>query len=304
MISAAINEAYAQLSRSADHRVLRRVPPVEQWQLAEPTGETVRACVVDCEATGLDEADEVIEVACVPFDYDRATGSVVAVHFGRAFTGLRQPSFPIPQESTRIHGITDAMVAGQAVTEDQISAAVYGSQLIIAHNAGYDRPKLERHWPVFEQFCWSCSWAEIDWDAEGIGSQKLDYLLYRMGWFHEGHRALDDALALLFLLSQRLPITGHSALSTMLARARKPLYRVRAENTVFEAKSLLKQRGYSWEPDVEGMPKAWVLNTSDPDGELVWLKSSAAWKSNSWAEVVKVSPMVRYASPERVYGGK
>jgi hypothetical protein len=47
----------------------------------------------------------------------------------------------------------------------------------------------------------------------------------RQGWFHDGHRALSDALASLFLLTLPLP-SGKPTLAALLECARRPLYAV------------------------------------------------------------------------------
>src|SRR5690606_31756979 len=109
--------------------------------------------------------------------------------------------------------------------------------LVIAHNAAFDRPMLEKHWPVFADKHWACSLADIDWKSEGLGSARLDYLLMRQGWFHDGHRALADAMAGLFLLTLPLPISKKGALLSLLECARRPLRAVRAENTAFQQRA-------------------------------------------------------------------
>src|SRR5215831_3479486 len=73
-------EAYRLLSESEDYRVLRRVPEASQWKLKPAQGETRRALNVDTETTGLDQdQDEVVELALLPFEYERDSGRIVAV---------------------------------------------------------------------------------------------------------------------------------------------------------------------------------------------------------------------------------
>jgi hypothetical protein len=128
-----------------------------------------------------------------------------------------------------------------------VRAVIEPAQLIIAHNATFDRPMVEKLWPIFEQKHWACSFIDIDWKAEGLGSAKLDYLLMKAGWFHDGHRALSDALATVFLLTLPLPVTGRSGLKALLDCARRPLWAVRAEDTAFEQRAALKARNYRWD---------------------------------------------------------
>lgn len=286
----ALATAAAALSESRDFRVLRRVPGVDRWNLRPVVGDTVRAVVLDCETTGLDDKDEVIELAIVPFEYERATGQVMSV--GEPFHSFREPSVPIG-DSVKIHGITSEMVAGRVITNEQVTRATFGAQVVIAHNAGFDRPMCERLWPVLEDIAWACSCNDIAWRAEGFETAALKWLLVSHGYFHDGHRAVDDALALLFLLT--LPLADRLALSALLEQARKPVTIVQAIDTNFDNRGLLKGRGYTWEPGGNGRTKAWWLATTDPEAEVTWLKASDAWQLGTRVALRAVSPKVRYS---------
>jgi DNA polymerase-3 subunit epsilon len=289
-------DAVRLLSESPDYRVLRRVPAPSAWDLAAAAGETRKAVLVDTETTGLDQdKDEVIELALLPFEYDFASGRIVSVDEARALSAFREPSFPIPAEATGLHGVTNEMVKGQSIDADRIKAIIEPAHLIIAHNAGFDRPMVEKHWPIFEDKHWACSFVDIDWRAEGVGSAKLDYLLYAQGWFHDGHRALADALATLFLLSLPLPQSKRLALATLLESARRPLRAVRAEETAFEQRAALKARGYRWDEGEGKRAKAWWILTSDPDAEITWLQSEI-YRNKRGISVVNAPPTRRYSA--------
>lgn len=296
-----LTQAAALLRSSPNHRVLERVPPVDKWRLPAPEGDCVRAAIVDCETTGLSANDEVIELAILPFEYEKATGRVVKVLANEARVGLCEPSIPIQPEATKIHGITDAMVSGKLITDEMIAPCLNGVQLIIAHHAGFDRPHVEAKWPIFESLPWACSIADMDWAAEGIGSAKLDYILWKQGWFFEGHRAGDDAEATLFALSLTLPVSSKPALAALLERARRPQYMLRAVDTSFEQRDLLRGHGYAWDPGDADRPKAWVLTTTDPESETAWLESCAAWTPRSSFTLRAIPARVRYSS--RALGG-
>ena len=264
------------MSSSPDHRILRRIPPASTWRLRRSSDDLRRAVFVDVETTGLDQdRDEVIELALLPFSYDRASGEIVEVFEREALNELRQPSFPIPPESALIHGISDDDVRGRTIDADKVEAIVNTADLVLAHNAAFDRPMVEKLWPIFERKHWACSFVDVDWKAEGLGSSKLDYLLLRSGWFYEAHRALGDALAGVFLLSLPLPISKRPALRALLECARRPLKAIRAEETAFAQRVALKQRGYRWDDGAGGeRDKAWWILTDDPDAEIAWLNAS------------------------------
>lgn len=291
-----LSEAIRIVEAQADLRLLRRVPAPGAWSLNAGSGETRRGLFVDSETTGLDpESDEVIELALLPFEYERETGVIVSVDHAGALSALRQPSKPIPAESTLIHGISDEMVRGQVIDDARVRAIVEPAHIVLAHNAGFDRPMLEKHWPVFEDKHWACSLEEIDWRGEGLGSARLDYLLWARGFFHEGHRALSDAEAALFLLTLPLPRSGRVALEMLLANARLPLWLVRAENTAFEQRASLKARGYRWDDGGGKRVKAWWIMSNEPQSELEWLRSDIYGDEGS-VRVLKVPATKRYSS--------
>lgn len=291
-----LTEAERLIDSSPAHRLLRRVPTLADWGWSPSEGEVRRAVLVDTETTGLDQdADEVIELALLPFEYGRDTGRIVSVQETQALSAFREPSMPIPAEATRLNGITNDMVAGHAIDPERVRAIVEPAHLIIAHNAGFDRPMVEKLWPIFEEKHWACSFVDIDWTAEGIGSAKLDYLLYRQGWFHDGHRALSDALATLFLLTRELPCSKQLGLAALLASARTPLWAVRAEDTAFEQRAALKGRGYRWDDGQGKRTKAWWIMTTDPDAELAWLRQEI-YRDNGRIAVSNVPPTRRYSA--------
>jgi DNA polymerase-3 subunit epsilon len=267
-----IKAAAALLEQHDDYRVLRRIPLSAQWELPGGRPPSRRGLFVDVETTGLDvETDEIIEVALLPFDYDPGSGELLAVHEHQALDDLRDPGIPIPAVSTQVNGITDDMVRGKTIDEDRLIKLVDEADLIIAHNAGFDRPVLERYWPGFKDKPWACSLTDIDWRAEGFGAGKLDYLLMQQGWFYDGHRALNDCLAGLFLLNHQLPISGTLAMTALLQSARKPRYMIRAVGSPFDSKNDLKRRGYTWDPGTEDREKCWWVLVEDADSELKWL---------------------------------
>ncbi|MCV6022403.1 DNA polymerase III subunit epsilon, partial [Escherichia coli] len=71
--------------------------------------------------------------------------------------------------------------------------------LVVAHNAQFDRPFFEKRFAALGHLSWACSASGIDWKALGFESRKLEYLLLRLGWFYEGHRAATDCLAMAWL---------------------------------------------------------------------------------------------------------
>jgi DNA polymerase III subunit epsilon len=53
----------------------------------------------------------------------------------------------------------------------------------------------------------------------------------------------------------------------LLENARKPSWRIWAENSPFDLKDVLKARGYRWNPDGTPFSKSWFIDVSDDDRE-------------------------------------
>jgi DNA polymerase-3 subunit epsilon len=109
--------------------------------------------------------------------------------------------------------------------------------------------------------------SEVDWRDEGIETTKLAYLAMEFGFFYERHRAVNDCLAAIEILGQSLPKSGKTVLTNLLENARKPTWRIWAENSPFESKDILKARGYRWNPDAGKQPRGWYIEVSEADME-------------------------------------
>lgn len=115
---------------------------------------------------------------------------------------------------------------------------------------------MERLSDVFASKPWACSMSQVDWTSEGFEGRKLAYLAMGAGFFYDRHRAANDCLAALELLSSRLPVSGRLAFSCVLERARRSEWRIWAAGAPFAMKDDLKRRGYRWNGDLRRGPKA------------------------------------------------
>lgn len=275
-----------QLTAAGDYKVIRRLKPVDQYT-DDSGAEKHVGLYLDTEATGLNpDTDKIIELALVPFEYD-AGGRIYRIL--PAYNALQDPGVPISAFITGITGITDAMVAGQAIDLDEVARFLANASLVIAHNARFDRPFVESLHPGFEVVAWACSIADVNWNEEGFEGVKLEYLGYKYGFFYEGHRATIDCQAGIELLSQRLP-GGERVMKRLLDNAGRTDIRLWAERAPFVKKDLLKQRGYRWSSGEEGMRKAWYkdLPEDQVNAEMLYLNQEV------YTKAVEVLPMDRF----------
>jgi DNA polymerase-3 subunit epsilon len=143
-----------RLEATGNYKILRRLSP--QQPIATPAGCGGKiGIIVDLETTGLDaNKDEIIEVAMVKFGYsnsDQVTG-VTGI-----FQAFNQPTAPIPAEIVALTGITDAMVTGHKIDAAALEGFVADANIVIAHNAAFDRKFAEVSWSLFQHKNWACS---------------------------------------------------------------------------------------------------------------------------------------------------
>jgi DNA polymerase-3 subunit epsilon len=290
-------EALAQqLEQHPDYKVLRRLTP-QHLVTPELAGQKMyKGVVLDTETTGFDvENDRVIELGMLLFEFDPVSGAIHQVL--EVFDELEDPGFEIPPASIAVHHITDDMVRGKRIDDARVAGFLKNVDVVIAHNASFDRPFVEARWPVFETLNWGCSIKDIDWREEGFGSAKLEYLLSTQGYFYEAHRAETDCWALIALLNQVLPQSQQTALLALLEKLNQAQQKVYAINSPFETKDMLKARGYRWSPDLRCWSRV-LASAPDMQQELSWLKKNVYGDRNARVEVESLGGKVRYSNRE------
>jgi len=167
------------------------------------------------------------------------------------------------------------MVAGKSIDRDADVGFIESADLIIAHNASFDRRFLERFCPAFAHKPWACSNSQIDWKGEGFEGTRLSYLVAGAGYFYGRHRALNDCYAAIELLATQLPRSGALVMASLLERARVPTWRIWASHAPYDLKDTLKARGYKWNGDGHGPRRAWFIDVLDNEktAELHFLET-------------------------------
>ncbi|WP_084360604.1 3'-5' exonuclease [Hydrogenophaga palleronii] len=288
-----------RLDQHPDYRVLRRLVPVWDYGPAPRDAAGQRVLVLDTETTGLShQVDKIIELAMLSVMVDANTG----MPFGtvEVFEGFEDPGMPIPAIAKEVTGINDEMVQGQRLDDAQVATFVAQADLVVAHNAGFDRPFVEARFPAFADKAWACSFADIDWKAAGAGSAKLGALALDQGWFYDAHRAQVDCHALLQVLARPVGPEDQApkcptGLGRLIAAAGSASFKLRATGSPFDAKDALKARGYRW----DGEGKVWYCTLPDQarlDAELEWLKAEVYGRRAARVEIEALDSQVRYSA--------
>jgi len=154
--------------------------------------------ILDTETTGLDYRSEIVSIAIIGSDGSTLLDTLV------------KPVSPIPADATRIHGITNDMVAGcDPLPIETITQLLEGKHVIV-YNADYDSNMLYRsvralganyvEWcGIAEWYCAMLEFAEIygDWN-EYRGNYRWQKLATACNYYKipvvGAHGALADCL--------------------------------------------------------------------------------------------------------------
>ena len=255
----------------SEWKLIRKLHLPEKYN--DPSGgEIKKGIVLDVEATGLSIGhDDVIQLALLPFDYEVSSGKILNIQKEDAFDGLREPRIPISKEASLVTGITNEMVINKKIDSKEVEKIINSSDLIVAHNASYDRPMVEQHWDCFKNISWACTFKSIDWLEEGFSSAKLELLGMNYGWFYEGHDAFNDCEACLALLSETLPKKDKTVFSVLREYAASPSFLIKAIDAPYSKRNILRRRGYKWRPADLLNGKVWWTETNDYEEEVKWL---------------------------------
>ncbi len=269
--------------KDGDFRFPSNLSP--EW-LAAHQGTIRNGVVLDVETSGLKlDRSKIIEIGIRKFSFNRETGEVLQRL--DSYSSFQDPEEPLSPEVKEITGITDEMVKGQKIDWNTVDSMLENAQILIAHNAAFDRPFVDSASKVSSQKIWGCSLKQIDWSGKGFPSQKLDLLSVFHGFFTDAHRALNDADALLHLLSHPDTRKGSPYLLELLTEARKTTFQLMALSAPFESKDLLKSRGYRW--DSQGRTWWREITQADLGTETEWLEEFV-YSGTFRGKVIEIPP--------------
>ena len=287
---------------TGEFKVLRKLNLEKEprFTLKPIQGSKTGICL-DTETTGFNHAeDKIIELGIVAFEYDPITAEIIRIT--DRYNGFEDPGRALPKEIIEITGITDEMVRGQNLDDDQVIRLAHQATVVIAHNAGFDRKFVEARFPAFATLPWACSVNQIDWQAERISTRVLEYLLFKFGLFINAHRALDDAEGVLGILLGKLPVSKTSVFKSLLNTYDKMTSKISAVGAPFDKKDILKQRGYRWNDGSAGSCKSWWISVSADreQDELSWLAGEVYPDGSiDRVEISRVNAVDRFSVRER-----
>ena len=278
----------------SDWKLIRKLHLPQKYNDAS-SEEVKKGIVLDVEATGLSIGyDDVIQLALLPFEYEVSSGKIININKDKAFNAMREPRVPISEEASLITGITNEMVLNKTIDSKSVEKIINETDLVIAHNASYDRPMVEQHWDCFKNVSWACTFKSINWLEEGFSSAKLELLGINYGWFYEGHDAFNDCEACLALLSETLPKRNETVFSVLREYATKPNYLIKAIDAPYDKRTILRRNGYRWRPADQLNGKVWWTEKENYEEEINWLNKEI-YKREINIPIKKITALNRYS---------
>lgn len=213
----------------------------------------LRFCLLDFETTGFDpDTNDPIELGAVILDYSPSQGRLRMVQTLRM---LEEPKTPLSDEVSRITGLTMDDLKGERFDDHLLQHALNKVDFMLAHNAKFDRAFFDRRFTELAGMKWGCTLRDIDWYQHGYESGKLEYLLFKHGYFYSGHNALTDCFAMVQLMVDT-PIL----LKELEQAIERPAFMLKAFGVPYEQREAVKNRGYTWQP----AQKVWTLICDEP----------------------------------------
>ena len=208
--------------------------------------------IVDTETTGLDpQRDQCLEVGVILFDVP-----------GRQV--LAQQSFLLPVETNAAEAINHIPASATQLPQpwrpalDYLQALLNAADVLVAHNAAFDRQWFGRDPLPAVSHPWLCSMEDLRWPAErqlrSRPSVRDLALAYGVPVW-SAHRALTDCIYLAEVFARC------DDLETMLLYGLEPRQLVRAKVS-YDERHLAREAGFRWNDPVKG---AWTRRLSQRD---------------------------------------
>ena len=226
-----------------------------------------KICFLDVETTGKDRSgDEIIEIAMKTLLYDLESHSTSKII--ETYESYNEPTIPIKKEAFYVHGIAEETIRGEKIDWEIVNRILSGAELVVAHNASFDRAFIDKDSSISPQKIWACSLEDINWFERGFSNGKQELLCIWHGFYYDSHRAMNDVDALIHLLTHPYYETNPPILE-LIDNAGKPYYKMMAIKSPFETKDTLKANNYKW----DGENKYWWkrLNFDEIEQEKDWL---------------------------------
>lgn len=264
--------------------ILKKLSP-GMITLSEKDNEEYIVSFLDLECNGLHSGtDEIIEVG-IKQALVNSKGEIT--EFVKEISQLQEPLDELKKKVINITGLTKEKLKDQKVDWEAVKETLLESDYIVAHNASYDRNFIEAKIGETSAI-WGCTMTQINWTEKGFSSFSLQNLCISHGIFYEGHRAINDIDATIYLMQQQSKNDKKTYLGQLLDKINNSQILVFANKHKANKKNILKDNMYYWSPDIFSWTKV-LFDDSDLEKELLWLEEKIYEEDNE-SSYIKVDP--------------
>lgn len=189
--------------------------------------DTRLVAVIDTETTGLGESDVPISVGAILLEIAPEKGDQVREL--DCYYGTQEPNVPISQGAYAVHGLSLEDIRGTTFDLKRLYRIVDSADILLAHNAKFDRRMLAKVVPSVARASWACSIHSLrfEWAKISGGKWALDEICRSLSVERQSlHNALSDCRALQHVLQKRAGKTERSQrlMARLLAHPWVPPY--------------------------------------------------------------------------------
>lgn len=255
--------SYIKKIKKENNNIILYKCPEPVAELLIPSGETILLAFLDVETTGLNyQVDEIIELAVKVISIEKNTGSIINIV--NSYESFNESIKPIDEKITKITGINKKMVQGKEIDWNNVEEILKDVDVIISHNASFDKPFIDSNLELSKNKLWACSMKDIDWMEKGFVSSKQEMLCLWHGFYFDAHRAMNDVDALIHLITHPF-YENNKPIIELYNNSKIVQYNVWVTNFPYNAekKDKIKSNGYFWNNE----KKLWFKRVSKEELE-------------------------------------
>ena len=164
------------------------------------------------------------------------------------------------------------MIEGHSIEWGKVEDILGISDIVVAHNASFDRAFLEKN--IDFKNVWACSKNDVNWKERGFFNTKLELLSIWHGFYYDSHRAMNDVNATIHLLLHP-SYKDFPPLEELVGNSQKTHQLIINKFPYNESfiKMLKKRGGYRY----NSSDRSWRILIKDSDvldQEIDWLKKN------------------------------
>lgn len=229
---------------STDTVLLKKMGPIN-IEKNTTSEEVIKIAFIDVETTGLDyKKEEIIELGLIVLAVGKTSAKIYEVLYKKSH--LQEPSKELSEKIQKITNIKMSDLVGKKIDVEEINQQLLDVSVVVAHNAGFDRPFVEKIIPIAKLKIWSCTYSQIPWDNYGFPEKSLKNLCFYHGFYFEAHRAVSDCEATIALATMTAPDSTENYLSKLLEKASQKSLFLIARKTDYKFKDFFRENSFNW----------------------------------------------------------